>query len=177
MERHSMDFFTKYKTAALAQVAFGACVVMRARDRKTLVAIKIPRVKSDPHDALDGKSVVVALWSNGASPFTPSLMHLEDAEVLEIPGAGTHIANDPAHVNFGPPVSVGALYIFDGEPHIIVAGWDGEPARELISVRLTDGARDGMPNDRVPWFSFWTVAVPDAKGRTETICSIDVRSP
>jgi hypothetical protein len=164
-----MEFFSKYKAAALKDVASGACVVLPHPDKgdAALVAIKIGE-----HDAFEGTSVVIALW-DGASPFTPSRMLLDDAQALEILGAGAQVSTDPADVHFGPSVPVGALYLFGGEPHVRVASSTGV----VISVRLTDGTTVTPVRDSVPWFPFWTVAVPDADGRMATICSIDVRKP
>lgn len=136
------------------------------------MAIKIGRAEGE-HDVFGGMSAIVALWSAEASPFTPALMVLRDVEVLEIPGAGAQLSSDPAHIRFGKPV-LGALHLFGGNPHVLVEDKLEQYSDGLISVRLTDGTRDRMPKDRVPWFSFWTVAVPDTTGRMETICSIDV---
>jgi hypothetical protein len=171
-----MEFFSKYKSAALKDVAPGACIILSHSRGPEMVAIKIGRAEGE-HDVFGGgMSAIVALWSAEASPFTPAFMFLRDVEVLEISDAGAQPSGDPAHIHFGKPV-LGALHLFGGNPHVLVEDKHDHYSDGLISVRLTDGAIDRMPKDRVPWFSFWTVAVPDATRRMETICSIDVRKP
>jgi hypothetical protein len=174
-----MELFSKYKAAALADVALGDCIVVRyslGQDKgyRHTVAIKIARWK-DEQDAVDGMSAVIALWSEeGSPPFTPTLMDLRNVvEVLEIPGTGVQLSSDPAHMFWTSDPPVGALYLFGGEPHVLVE--DGLFPASLISVRLTNGTRGRAPKGSVPWFPFWTVAVPDTKGRMETICSINIR--
>jgi hypothetical protein len=173
-----MELFSKYNEAALAQVAPGACIVLPyvfgAGNHETLVALKITRAEGrGEHEPFGPRSALIALWSSERSPFTPSLVPVEDAvEVIEISGAGAQLSCDPAHIHFGS-VPVGALYLFGGEPHVRVDA----PRIGLISVRLTDGARVETLERGAPWFPFWTVAVPDTRGRMETICSVNVRKP
>jgi hypothetical protein len=174
-----MELFSKYKAAALPDVALGDCIVVRYslgqdKGHRHTVAIKIARGE-DERDAVGGISAVIALWSEeGSPPFRPTLMDLRNVvEVLEIPGAEAQLSSNPAHMFWTSDPPVGALYLFGGEPHVLVE--DGMFPAGLISVRLTNGARGRPPKGSVPWFPSWTVAVPDTKGRMETICSINLR--
>jgi hypothetical protein len=183
-----MEFMSKYKVAALADVAPGACIILPyvaaiKEPYARMVAIKIPRAEREAAIA-DGKVAVVALWSAEVFPYEFSVMLLDPQDyrqVIEILGATVQLSSDPQHVRFwsGTEASpAGALHLFGGKPHVLArAPLDKAAAGDLVSISLADGVRQGTLQRSAPWFSFWTVAVPDTKGRMETICSIDVRKP
>jgi hypothetical protein len=123
---NSMELFSKYKAAALADVALGDCIVVRYslgqdKGHRHTVAIKIARGE-DERDAVGGISAVIALWSEeGSPPFRPTLMDLRNVvEVLEIPGAEAQLSSNPAHMFWTSDPPVGAFYLFGGEPHVLV---------------------------------------------------------